>query len=510
MTNAAGAIKVLITYAICIPLAIFVGYLLCNPLDYGTLGFLGLVMALIISPVFIKWHYPLLVFGVGCPAYAFFLIGDPPVWQVITILSLGIAIVERAMNSEKRFISVPSMTWPLLFTAVMAYITAQLTGGIGLHALGGDVGGGRKYITLFIGIAMFFALTSMRIPKEKRRLYVGLFFLSSAPAFISDLFPVLPAPLNYINLLFPPTYDGMSASFSFGLSRLGAFAATALAVTNYMLARYGLRGIFLSNYPWRIPLLALMLILTLMGGYRILMIGDMAIIGLLFFLEGLHRTKLLLIFAMGMVLGGALLVPFSNKLPYTFQRAMSFLPLNWEAQAKMDAEGSAEWRYAIWRATWPKVPEHLLLGKGYALSAEDYSMMGDNIFANGAEAQMDAGNQALAISSDYHSGPLSTLMPFGIWGAISILSIMLAALRIQYRNFKYGDLELKTVNGFLLAATLWHAFGFFFVFGGYNNDVGDFAKYAGFSVALNWGVCGPKREAATSFQLKPVPQPQPA
>ena len=38
ITNPAAAIKVLITYAIIIPVAIFVGWLLTNPLDYGTLG----------------------------------------------------------------------------------------------------------------------------------------------------------------------------------------------------------------------------------------------------------------------------------------------------------------------------------------------------------------------------------------------------------------------------------------------------------------------------------------
>ena len=136
-------------------------------------------------------------------------------------------------------------------------------------------------------------------------------------------------------------------------------------------------------------------------------------------------------------------------------------------------------------------------------------MMGNNTFANGLTTQMDAGNQGLAISSDYHSGPLSTLMPFGIWGAISILWIMAASWHILYRNFKYGDLELKTVNAFLLAGNIWHTIGFFFIFGGYNNDVGDFAKIAGLSIALNWKVCGPKPELVVSApRLKPFPRPQ--
>jgi hypothetical protein len=514
MTNPAAAIKMLVTYAICIPVAMLVGYVLTDPLDYGTLGFLGLVIALIFSPIFIKWHYPIMVFGLGCPMYMFFLVGDPPMSQVVVILCLGIAIVERTLNADRRFISVPSMTWPLMFTVAMALITAELTGGIGLHTMGGSVGGGKKYITLFVGVATYFALTSRPIPKESRKLYIGLFFLSALPSFISDLFPLLPNPLNYINLLFPPTADAMTGEFSMGLSRLGAFAATAGAVANYMLARYGLRGIFMSNRPLRIPFFIVMLVLTLLGGFRIIIASYMCIVFMLFFVEGLHRTRLLLVFIMGLTLTGALLVPLSNKLPYTFQRALSFLPLNWDATPKQDAEGSKLWRERIWDATWPKVPDYLLLGKGYALRAEDFEMMGDQNnggqFVNGATSHMDASEEGLAISSDFHDGKLSTLIPFGIWGAISILWLMAAGQRVLYRNWKYGDLELKTMNAYLLVANTYHILSFFFVYGAYHNDVGQFGMLAGLSIALNWGVRGPARATVPAVTFKSSPEPQPA
>jgi hypothetical protein len=43
MTNPANAIKMLITYAVVIPLAIMVGYLLTDPLDYGSMGLFGIL-----------------------------------------------------------------------------------------------------------------------------------------------------------------------------------------------------------------------------------------------------------------------------------------------------------------------------------------------------------------------------------------------------------------------------------------------------------------------------------
>ena len=516
MTNPAAAIKMLVTYAICIPVAMLVGYVLTDPLDYGTLGFLGLVIALIFSPIFIKWHYPIMVFGLGCPMYLFFLVGDPPMAQVVVILSLGIAIVERSLNAERRFISAPSMTWPLVFTAAMALITAELTGGIGLHTMGGGVGGGKKYIALLISVATYFALTSRPIAKERRHFYIALFFLSALPSFIGDLFPLLPSPLTFINLLFPPTAEAMSGEFSMGAMRLGAFAYSAGAVATFMLARYGLKGIFMSNRPLRIPFFLLMLVLTLFGGFRTIIASYICIIFMLFFVEGLHRTRLVLVFFMGIILTGALLVPFSNKLPYTFQRALSFLPLNWDAAPKQDAEGSKLWRQRIWEATWPKVPDYLLLGKGYALRADDFAMMGDmnngGQFANGATAQMDASEEGLAISSDFHDGKLSTLIPFGIWGGISILWLMVAGQRVLYRNWKYGDLDLKTMNAYLLVGNTYHIISFFFIYGAYQNDVGQFGTFAGLSIALNWGVRGPARQTvpAPVMTFKSSARPQPA
>src|SRR5665213_1862170 len=430
MTNPVAAMRILVTYALCIPLAIFMGYLMTevgdHP-DYSNLFSVGLIAAIVLSPIFIKWHYPIMVFALGCPMYLFFLKGYPPVWEVMVILSLGIAIVERALNKDRHFMSMPSMTWPLLFIVAMAITTAELTGGIGLHTLGASMAGGKKYIALFVGVATYFVLTSRPIPKARRGLYVALLFLAGFPAFISDLFPVLPSPLDYINLLFPPS-SMTGEDISLGTTRL---------------------------------------------------------------------------------------VPFSSKLPFTFQRAMSFLPLNWDPIAKADAQSSYDWRLKMWQDLLPQVPQHLLLGKGYAISEMDLAQnTGYGTFVN-VGAQMNASQDSLALTGDYHNGPLSVLLPFGIWGAVGFLWFTLAGLRIVYRNYKYGDPELKPVNALILALNLQHFITFFLFFGAFSDDIFSFAKFFGFSIALNWGVCGPKPQPAAVPQNKPVkpfkplPRPQP-
>ena len=264
--------KMLITYAVCIPLAIFVGYLLTNPMDYGTLGFLAFVLTALISPVFIKWHYPILIFGLGCPIVLFFLPTRPPMWQAVVILSLSIAIVERTLNSERRFISVPAMTMPLMFLLGAIILTMELTGGIGFHQLGSSGGGGKKYVYCFTGIAIFFALISRGIPKNKRKFYIFLYFFSTTLSVFGDLGPALPQPFNFVNLLIPPSSAVLESGAGFGSTRLGLFAGGCNAVLFWMLARYGIRGIFLSATHWRLPLFCLLMAASQLGGFRSVLI----------------------------------------------------------------------------------------------------------------------------------------------------------------------------------------------------------------------------------------------
>ena len=506
MTNPASAMRMLITYAIVIPLAIVVGYLLTDPLDYGTLGFFGLVVALLLSPVFIKWHYPILVFGLGCPMLCFFLVGRPPLWQVVVLLSLGISIVERTVSS-RRFISAPVVTWPLLYVVAMTYMTSTLTGGIGLHQLGGEGGGGKKYLIVLIGVAAYFALTSRAIPKEKRNFYIALYVLSATTGCIGDVAAELGGPFHALNLLFPSAL-AYTSDVSIGTTRLSTLGVVFSMSAVYMLVRYGLRGIFLSSHIWRIPVFLLLFALAMLGGYRTVMITFLMIFFILFFLEGLHHSRLLPMALLAGILFLPMLLFFSDQLPHTFQRSLSFLPLKWDATVVDDAKTSSDWRLRMWAALWPQVPQYLLLGKGYSLTEEDFQKIGTGVFA-GLGAGADASQETLAISGDYHSGPLSTLIPFGIWGGIAIVWLMAVSLFVYYRNFRYGDPDLKTFNAYLLAAGIASIIVFFFIFGGYQDSILEMSKGLGISVALNWGVCRPTPKPVYNPRIKPLPVGEP-
>jgi hypothetical protein len=495
MSNAPAILRSLVIYAICVPLAVFVGYLLTDPLDYSTFAYAGIFGLVLVFPLLLRWHYALLVFSLNASIYLFFLKGNPDMWVVMVALSLGISLAERAMNSQKHFIGVPQMMWPLLCLLGVIFMTAKLTGGMGMRSLGSDVYGGRKYVWLIIGILTYFALTTRRIPPERAGWYFGLYMLSGLTALIGDLYPITPSFLHFIFWLFPPSTS--EENFEVGVTRLHGIASAASALLFWYVGKHGLSGIFLSRKIWRPVLFTALSAVSLLGGFRIMLLSYLFIVGALFFLEKLHRTRALLLFAFVAISAVTAIIPLAPHLPFTIQRSLAILPLDISWEARQNAEESSEWRIKMWKDLLPQIPAHLLLGKGYAISMEDTELMGrDTAFHS-----VNAGQQALAISGDYHNGPLSVVLPFGIWGVMVVLWLMIAGAWVMYCNYRHGDESLRNINTYLWVSYLYTVLRFLFVYGALSSDIMCFGGMVGFSIALNGGVCRPV--------LKPVQTRQP-
>jgi len=473
----------------------------------------GILALVVCSPLLLRWHYWLLLLSWSSYMNMFFIKGSPPPWLVMGVLSVAISVLQRTLSRQSQFIKVPEITLPLIVLAVVVLGTAKLTGGFGLRMFGSEVYGGRKYIFIIGGILGYFALTAVRIPLHRARLALALFFLGGVSAIIGELYQVLPSGFNFIFWFFPPDAYASSTGLTGGLlvTRFSYAVPAATGVTSYMLANYGIRGIFLARKSWRWIVFGLASMAGLMGGFRGFA-GSLILVFLIqFFLEGMHRTKLLPIFGMLGIAATLLIIPLTPSLPLSAQRALAFLPLPIDPDAARDATESWEWRTKMWQAVLPQIPKHLLLGKGCGFAAEDYQFMA----ADNAFHPVDAGQQSLALSNDYHNGWLSVLLLFGIWGMIAFLWFGVAAIHVLYCNYRYGDASLRTANAFLLAAFVVKFLLFMSVSGiGLHIDLYFFVGLLGLGVSLNGGVChplalqpdaAPKPDALT----RPFPRPRP-
>lgn len=489
MSNSLTGLKALITYLLIIPVALVLGYVLANPLQYSTFATVGIVLGVMLFPLLMKWHHPLLLLTWNMGGTIIFIKGQPEIWMLMVAISLGISILHRTLVREATFVWVPQIVMPLLFIAAVAVITAKLTAGFGLRSFGGEVFGGKKYIYLAGAVMAYFAITAQRISPERAATCIGLFYLGGLARAIGDMYLIAPSWMEPIFWIFSPTraVEGQWDQ----VVRLGGVTSAGVALFSFLLAKYGIRGLFISGTLWRIILFVLSLAMTVSGGFRSALITVGLLFTIQFFLEGMHRTKLLPVFVSFSIAAFVLLIPFVEHLPFGVQRTLAILPLPVDPVARLDAQYSTNWRLELWAAVLPEVPDHLLLGKGYALSPRDYAMSGATGFHT-----IDAAQQDLALSGDYHSGPLSVILPLGVWGVIGFLWFLVASGRVLHSNYKYGDPALHGINTFLWAIFLTYVLRFFLIYGALHSDMVAFAGIIGLSVCLNGGISRPIAKTA--------------
>ena len=157
---------------------------------------------------------------------------------------------------------------------------------------------------------------------------------------------------------------------------------------------------------------------------------------------------------------------------------------------------TVEWRFKMWSGLARQIPQHLVLGKGYALTAEEYQLTSSTAFYYN---DLDPSQNGLALAGDYHNGWLSVILPFGLWGSAAFLWFLAAGGWVLLRNYRYGDPEMKRYNTFLLAYYLESILMFWG--GSLHSDMLNFGALVGLSVSLNGGVAQVVKEVLP----KPAP-----
>ncbi|HWX18520.1 MAG TPA: hypothetical protein VN578_01315 [Candidatus Binatia bacterium] len=500
MANTFAVSRAQLIYAVCLPLAVLLGYLLADPVDQGNLAIVVLVVGVLSVPVVMRWYHPLLIFTWNAVVTFYFLPGRPYLWMIFALTGLFFAILNRTTSAEARFVDVPSIHRPVLFIAAVVVATAWLRGGIGVRSLGSAHFGGRNYFMILAGAAGYFAMISQRIPRERTNLYVGLFFLTGLTALVANLAFMAGSHFDFLYYIFPPelAQEQVLAEnrLSSGIFRLYGLTVGSNAVCCWLMAQYGLRGVFDWKKPWRGLLLIAAGVACLYSGFR----SSLGLFGLTLLAqlccEGLFRPRVLILGSVSLVVGGLLLAPLSERLPLSIQRTISFLPVEISPMAKFSAESTAEWRFQMWKEVLPDIPRYLLKGKGYSFDPSELAFAEENA-GRGYTSQYEG----TIMVGDYHSGPLSVIIPFGIWGVIGFIWFLAATLRYLYRNYRDGDLALRQINTFLLAYFIARILQFIFVFGGFYSEFYVFAGLAGLSASLN-GPIRAKEEEETSAETE--------
>jgi len=507
MTNASFLPRKLIIFGIVLPLAAFLGYLLSSP-DFESLMLVGVFACVLAMPLFLRWHHLILLLTWNLAMNLYVLPGNPPLWMIAAYISLGITLLSRILDKHKRLLGDASVTWSLLALALVVVFTMKMTAGVGLRSVGASVYGGRKYIFILSAIVAYFALSTQAIPQLKVRAYAGAWCLGGISPVFSHIIYAIGPGVWFLYGFFQADYavaQALEDLYSIGgvkIGRLTGFGPAGLAIFCFLLMRFGLRGILDWRKPWRLCVVLAAVAVSLLGGFRSISVLFVAVAVVQFWLEGLHKTRLL----PGLLVGGSLLLvaiaPFARQLPLPVQRCMTVLPfMDLDPMVSSDTRASTDWRVRMWEVVLPDIPKYLWVGKGCTANATDFFLANESM-KRGLTKDFDVA----MISGDYHSGPLSVIIPFGLPGVLAFIWFLIAAGRALVRNHRYGDPSYRNLNAFLLAYFLARLAFFLFLFGSLHSDLIIFVGLVGVSISVNRGVCkAPAVTAALSAARSPGP-----
>jgi len=484
----------LLIYGLCVPLALLLGYCLATPFAFTSYAMVALVLGTLALPVLLRWHHALLIFLWNSYLIVFFIPGQPSLAFLLAGCSFVISLVQHALRREKVFFIVPSVGWSLVVLGLVTAITAQLTAGIGGRAFGEEMWGAKKYLGVFGAIIGYFALVAQPVSEGRATRYASIYFLSGVTAAFSDLLYAAGPSFYFLFNFFPAVMAGGQALTQDTLLRFSGVGFAAQSASFFMLARYGFRGQFDLSRPWRMAVFILTTALSLVGGYRAMIILGGLVFWLQFYFEGLVRSRYMLVVLLAFALLGTGIAMFSEKLPLSVQRSLSFLPLKVDPIAKTDAESTLEWRLAIWKTVYPEIPKYFFLGKGFAYSGTDAYLAVEAV-RRGIAPGVD---EATMIGGYYHHGILTTIIPLGIWGMLAFGWFCWAALRVLARNYRYGGHSLMRINTFLLSLFIGRLVFYAFFYGQFDQDLFVFTGIIGLSIALNGGVAKPVKETVES------------
>src|SRR5689334_58025 len=133
MSSTSSLLRSLLIYSICLPLAIFLGYVIAqegNPV-YSLSTYIGIlpVLFVLILPLLLRWHHGLLIASWNFGAVLYFFPGRPELWMAMAGVSLLISTIQYILDRRNHFLSAPSVTRPLLFLAAVVVVTAVCRGG---------------------------------------------------------------------------------------------------------------------------------------------------------------------------------------------------------------------------------------------------------------------------------------------------------------------------------------------------------------------------------------------
>lgn len=374
----------------------------------------------------------------------------------------------------------------------LAYLaTVYARNPAGVWAMQTSVVGGRPYFEIALAFGAFLILSRVQISDFLAKIFPLFFVLPSWCVAILDvivkLIPQTAAPLSmmYSGVGGRGVTGAFEEQAQLGETRMIGMQNAGVSSILALCSKYNPITLISPLHPDRAVLLIMAFAAIFLSGYRsVLLFGMMA-----FVLSALLRGRLKDLWISGCIMMIAVLVLISLQgsllqLPRTMQRALSWLPGDWDQAAVADAEGSTQWRVEMWGWAWndDRILRDRTWGQGFGLSLDDMNLIASSLMAGQGGGSLLGGSdrENFMITGSFHSGPLSTIKYIGVVGLALYYPLMcyMAFLAWQLCRRARGT-KAFALALFVGIPIIYEPFNFVVIFGGLDSNYSQLLFWAG-------------------------------
>ena len=374
----------------------------------------------------------------------------------------------------------------------LAYLAVVFTRNpVGFWAMQTSMVGGRPYFEIALSFGAFIVLSRVQITDFIAKAFPFFFIIPAWFVAVLDvvgrLLPQTAYPLSMI-------YSGVGArtvvgefqeDAQLGETRMTGMQNAGISSVLALCAKYNPITLISPLYPGRIMLIGIAFGAIFLSGFRSALLFAFVV----FVLSSLLRGKLKDLWVAGgvVLLVATLLISLQGsvlQLPRTMQRALSWLPGDWDPVALADAEGSSRWRFEMWAWAWndDRILRDRTWGQGFGLSIDDMNLIASSLIAGkGADTLLGGSDREnFMITGSFHSGPLSTIKFIGVVGLCLYYPLMCYMAVVAWRVCKRarGTKAFPLVL-FVGLPIIYEPFNFIVIFGGLDGNYPQLLFWAG-------------------------------
>jgi len=365
----------------------------------------------------------------------------------------------------------------LIYINLAYLVTVYVRNPVGFWAMQTSMVGGRPYFEIGLAFGAFLILSRVHISDLIAKAF-PLFFV--IPAWCVGVLDVVGRIVPQTGPMLNSVYSGIGSvgvvgafeqQQQLGVTRMTGMQNAGFSSVLALCAKYNPLTLLSPLYPLRVLMFLIAVVAIFLSGFRSMLLFAIAAFLLSSVIRG--SAKDLWIAGAGMMLAVFLMISVQGsliQLPLTFQRALSWLPGDWDQEAVADAEQSSTWRFEMWEWAWndDRIIQNKIWGQGFGLSIDDMNLIASMLTSGRPGENLLGGSdrEQFMITGTFHSGPLSAMKYIGIVGLafyyllMCYMAIMAWRLCLRARGSKGFPLAL-----YVGIPIIYEPFNFVVIFG---------------------------------------------